>query len=347
MLWWTERKLKSSDARERARAARQLGAAKHNRAVPGLVEALRDTDPEVRSAAAEALRNMPHPAALDPLMRLLSEDGSEAVARAAAAQGREAVHPLLGLLKAKDPKARRWSAFALGLIGDHQAVGDLGAALQDKRSEVRREAAAALGRIRGREATQALRSALSSRDAETRKAAVEALGEAGDEGVIEILAPVLLDADEALQQCAVRALAHIGGMPAAFALRPALDSPRKAVREAAQGAVKSMDLSPTRAEDRARLAILTGDYRGALALGEAALAPLMESLAAGNLRRRQEAARALGELKDRRSVDPLLQAWKDPEPEVREAAAQALLRFGIQPPPESMPETLQDPESTM
>ncbi|MGB9872500.1 MAG: HEAT repeat domain-containing protein, partial [Anaerolineae bacterium] len=46
---------------------------------------------------------------------------------------------------------------------------------------------------------------------------------------------------------------------------------------------------------------------------------------------RRDAARALGELKDARAVEPLIAALKDKDSDVREAAAEALDRLGWKP----------------
>ncbi len=60
-------------------AVKALGAIGHNRAIPGLVKALEDSDPDVRWVAAEALKKFKK-AAWPALLRALIKDGSESVA---------------------------------------------------------------------------------------------------------------------------------------------------------------------------------------------------------------------------------------------------------------------------
>jgi HEAT repeat protein len=59
-------------------AVKTLGAIGHNRAIPGLVKALEDSDPDVRWVAAEALKKFKR-AAWPALLRALIKSGSESV----------------------------------------------------------------------------------------------------------------------------------------------------------------------------------------------------------------------------------------------------------------------------
>jgi hypothetical protein len=86
--------------------------------IPALVEALRDSDADVRQAAAATLVQV----------------------------GPEAVTPLVEMLKDKDKQARANAAYVLGHLGEStpEAVSALTKALKDEEKEVRRRAAFAL-----------------------------------------------------------------------------------------------------------------------------------------------------------------------------------------------------------
>jgi hypothetical protein len=86
--------------------------------VPALIESLKDSDPEVRQAAAATLAHV----------------------------GREAVAPLVEVLKDKDRQIRANAAYVLGQIGTpaQEAVPALTKVLKDEDKEVRRRAAFAL-----------------------------------------------------------------------------------------------------------------------------------------------------------------------------------------------------------
>ena len=271
MHWWTLQQLKSAKPEVRARAARSLGAAKNQRAVPSLIRRVEDENAQVRMAAIEALGIIGHPASAGPLVSALanpvktvnpprscSDSGVEsahykALANALARVGPPAVSPLLGLLRSNEKEPRRWAAYTLGLLKDSRAVDPLIERLDDSRSEVRKTAARALGEIGDVRAVQALIRTLANRDWETRRAVAEALGFIGSEGAVSALAKVAEDQSEPVQIAAVGALGKIGGLPGAASLRLAATSERKAVREAAKSALKSIKFSPAGPEPRTAL----------------------------------------------------------------------------------------------
>ncbi|MBW4559636.1 MAG: HEAT repeat domain-containing protein [Mojavia pulchra JT2-VF2] len=80
------------------------------------------------------------------------------------------------------------SAFALGKIGNSQAVDALISALNHSNSDVRGYAAFALGKIGNSQAVDALISALNDLDSHVRSYAAQALGKIGNQ---EILAKVI------------------------------------------------------------------------------------------------------------------------------------------------------------
>ncbi|MEM4359453.1 MAG: HEAT repeat domain-containing protein, partial [Candidatus Bilamarchaeaceae archaeon] len=134
---------------EREGAAEALGKIGDARAVPVLIDALKDKDRYVRYEAAEAL-------------------GKIGDARA--------VPVLIDALKDKDRYVRYEAAEALGKIGDARAVPVLIDALKDKDRYVRYEAAEALGKIGDARAVPVLIDALKDKDRYVRYEAAEALG---------------------------------------------------------------------------------------------------------------------------------------------------------------------------
>jgi HEAT repeat protein len=104
----------------RRNAAWALGALDDARAVPALMKALDDREPDVRAQAAWALGAI---------------DDDDAMDRLTAA------------LKDPDARVRTQAAWALGAIGDSRATAGLIGALKDVDASVRRQAAWALGVI--------------------------------------------------------------------------------------------------------------------------------------------------------------------------------------------------------
>jgi len=346
MLWWTLRQLKSSNAATRAAAASRLAETSEITAVPSLIRALEDEDAGVRLGVIRALAGRHHPAAAEPLAAALvkrSEEARsrrpdqdpasrtaeyEALAGALGALGNAALPPLLRLVDSEDPEARRWVAHALGLIRNPEASNPLVKMLDDSRSEVRKAAALALGSIGSPGALEPLLKSAGSRDPETRRAAVAALGRLGSPAAVPKLIAVLEDPNEPLQLAAVEALGRIGGFEAGRGLRTAIDGGRKRVQEAAGAALQSLALSPASPAERAEVAVLMGDFAAARQLGAAAAGALVGSLASRDAGRRRQSVAALGELRLAETQGPLLQALRDYDPAVRQAAADALAGFG-------------------
>ncbi len=365
MLWWTLQQLKASKPETRISAARKLAESKENKAVPALVAALSDENAAVRIESARALAAIAHPGAIEAVSKALSglsrkakarrpgvDKGVEAaeyeaLAAALGKQGPAAVTPLLDLLRSEDRECRRWSAHALGMIGDARAVAALAERLDDNRSEVRKAAAQALGEIRDPAALGPLKKALAARDPETRRVVVDAFGALGGESAAEALASAVEDEAEAVQLAAIEALSRIGGLRAGCGMRKAIEGGRKkTVVEAAAAALKSLRLSPSSAEERAAGAILLGDFTAAVREGQAASGALVEALASRDTARRRQAAEALGSIRAVAGIPPLIKALKDGEASVRAAAADALAAVG-QPASEALIAALDSPDAAV
>ena len=99
--------------------ARILGNLKDERAVPGLIESLKEQYPTIRNAATYALAEI----------------------------GKPAIPDLIKVLKSRNSDVRAAAAEALGEIGDEAAREPLAIALTDRNERVRYAAAEALGKI--------------------------------------------------------------------------------------------------------------------------------------------------------------------------------------------------------
>jgi HEAT repeat protein len=346
MLWWVLHQLKSSKPDIRAKAAKRLGSEKQRKAVPSLIKRLKDDSSHVRIAVVDALGAIGHPVSAEPLASALADlsktakSGSghpgcdtgiteyESFAKALSALGPPAVKPMIRLLESDDQESRRWAACALGMIKDPQGVDPLIAVLKDSRSGVRKAAALALGQIGDSRALISLEQALTSKDSETRRAAAEALGDIGSEDAVDSLMKAVEDHNEPVQLSAISALKRIGGLKSAGCLRSASAGPRKAVCEAAESALKSLKFSPGNAEERAEIAVILGDFAAAVREGTTAVPALIKSLGFKDPQMRRKTAEALGLLGTAEAVQPLLQALKDHNPEVQQAAMQALVTIG-------------------
>jgi HEAT repeat protein len=187
--------LKRPEARWRAAALLARIGAKASSAVPALVGALGDADPEVRREVLFALGSIgPQAAAATaPITKSLEDADVRVGSSAAYALGRigqpaqVAVGQLRKTVESPDPMLRVISALALVQIApkDPQVVRDalpvLMQGLQNHNVAVRRSAAEALGVLgpAGRAATKQLQAVLRDPDESVRKAAATALERTG------------------------------------------------------------------------------------------------------------------------------------------------------------------------
>jgi HEAT repeat protein len=291
---------------------------------PKLVNALTDSDAEVRQGAFTSLGKS------WPL-------------------GGDDVTVLRDLLRAHSSEARKYAAMALGQVAGYakRAVPALEEALDDSDPAVRRYAAETLGKVGAdaRSALTKLGGLLENADPEVRAAAAEALSllvvpddREASRDVIPRLGKALRDPDvdsrRGIREKAARALARIGS-PAAKVLGEALSDSRKEVRRTAVFALEQLgkncgpalghlqkSLGDPEAPVRAHAATALGKLGPVAQAAVPALKSLVNDPDA-------EVARSATEAIDRidpgpGAVDALLQALGRDEPEASQKAREAL-----------------------
>lgn len=141
---------------------------------------------------------------------------------------------LVSSLQEDTPEIRRAAAYALGKLGDQQAVDSLRGALYDDHSGVRREALDALIQL---EAVEALIEALSHLDEDIRRSAVRAVDDLKDPRALEPLIGLLKDESNSVRQVTCYALRDLGDTRAVQPLIDVLSDSDKYVRKAAVDAL--------------------------------------------------------------------------------------------------------------
>ncbi|PKL61184.1 MAG: PBS lyase [Methanomicrobiales archaeon HGW-Methanomicrobiales-2] len=265
-----------------------------------LISRLSSRDPDTRYQAAGCLGDAGVSAAVGPLAALLADPETGVRWKATEALGRlgsVAIGPLTESLKSESVDVRWMAAVALGDIGEAEAIPALMEALNDEDTYVRSRVALALGAI-GEAAREGLIAALNDRNERVRWGAALALGSIGGEEAATALIGALHDPDGDVRQRAADALADIGE-PAVPLLLAALRTDEEEFR---QEVIAALGL-----------------------VGRPAVAPLVAALRGhDDWRVRAGAARALGDIGERRSADTLIVALDDEREEVREAAREAL-----------------------
>jgi HEAT repeat protein len=188
--------------------------------VPALSRSVGD-----KVAIASVLGTLGEPA-VEPLIKTLGGDDWRAnwAARNALVKiGKPAVEPLIKALGDEDDDVRKFTAEALGEIGDAQAVEPLIKALEDDSWDVRKFATEALGEIGNARAVEPLIEVLGDEDYDVRCHSAEVLGNIGDARAVEPLIKALEDDGYGVAKAAAEALEKIGDERAVEPLIKALE----------------------------------------------------------------------------------------------------------------------------
>ena len=221
---------------ERDRDTRS-GAQRDARAIDALIQALNDSDKDVRETAMAALARVRDPRVFDPLVAALRDTSADIRAQAVFGLGqlrdKRAIAPLTQALKDQNGDVRQQAAFALGQLRSADAIDGLTLALRDSDKDVRQQAAFALGQIRDARAVDPLTSALKDAAADVRQQAAFALGQIRDAKAVEALVIALKDATPDVRQQAAFALGQLRDPRAIDGLTLALKDPNASVRQQA------------------------------------------------------------------------------------------------------------------
>lgn len=221
------------------------------------LQALLDSDPQVRLSAIEGLYEDESRLLLGRLVNLVRNDRDEAVREAAAmALGRftyiDHCNEKLGeqagklreaLLEAatdedEEPDVRRRAVEALGYYHADEAVEKLITQAYESGGAQAESALFAMGRSLDPRWQQVVLDELESARPAMRYEAARAAGEMALADALPFLARMINDKDTEVKLAAIWALGQIGGKPATEALAQAAKSAEPAIREAAQEAME-------------------------------------------------------------------------------------------------------------
>lgn len=183
-------------------------------AMEPLLDALKTGALAVQVGAARALeqlqKKVQNPKITDAL--LIALRNSEANLRGAAASAlgtstdERRIAPLLKALKDKAPLVRVAAIEALGKTGDPVQLKNLSPGLKDENFEVRVATVAAITRINSPDSLALIISALKDADADVRKCAIECLGKLRDPRSVGALIETLVDPESAVRHGASNVL---------------------------------------------------------------------------------------------------------------------------------------------
>lgn len=216
------------DPEIRVLAARSLRYADDPRIVMPLNACLLDVSPDVRQEAAEALRRRKDPRVLEPLIHALGDESPGVRRVAASALGElgneKARDPLMHCGNDTDRLVREAAARALAMLGPDPRL-DPHVLVRSPDPELRAGAVTGLGKGREADDLGLITGALDDEDARVRRAAAEALCGFSDPAAVPALLNALSDTDGHVRMYALRALQEMGDprvrLPLIYALRDA------------------------------------------------------------------------------------------------------------------------------
>jgi HEAT repeat protein len=235
---------------------------------------------------------------------------------------------------------------ALSKIGDSRAVEALVVALKDADSKVRTAAVEALGRFGDAHAIDPLVRLLSDSNWDVRAAVVEALGRFKERRVAEALLPVLKDNDPDIRRLAAAALGKMGDPMAIEGLVLTLKDEQEPVRQAAEASLMKIDRNWESSESARRAipalqdALKSHEY-WVRTCAASVLKRIVGEEQAATVDDNTVIADRATYLKQEGAV-VLIQALRDEDRDVRQAAAEALGRLGHKPAIEALALVLQD-----
>lgn len=207
------------------------------RTVNALMEALKDSDKDVRETAMNVLVRLRDPRMFEPLVAALKDSDADIREQAASALGRmrdaRAIDPLAAALKDASASVREQVVFALGQLRAAGTIEAIAMALRDASPSVREQAAFALGQIRDKRTIEPLISALKDGNPSVREQSAFALGQMRAAPAIEALVVALKDVNPGVREQVAFALGRIGDPRAIDGLMAALKDSSASVRQQA------------------------------------------------------------------------------------------------------------------
>lgn len=331
--------LKDGDAYERCFAASALGERGDWSGESVLAEGVASSEAGVRRAAIEGLGTIGHGKALRMLEGVYRQ--SNGFGRVLVLEGLrdspppQALDLMIRSLRDEEASVRLQAVEDLGRLGDPRAAPDVRRLFRrdGSRPFERVVAAHALLRLGDRSGMPFLLDAVEHRESMVRSSAVLALGYAGDDGVVPRLSHLLQDRDPDVRIAAAASLTRYQRTEGLAELRRALHSNDPITRRHAAALLEHLDYGVGRpvilralAADDIDLRLVAAHVVGVVG-DTRSIGVLLEGLRASeDPIGRAAIAWALGRMRDRKVLEPLLELVQERESAVRYTAADALTR---------------------
>ncbi len=239
--------LKTDHSGVKKTAAWSLGEREDPGAVPALIEALNDNDPEVIVMAAWALGEIKDKRAIKPLIKTLASENAfvrEMIVKAIGEHENPGTIDILILILKNDiPNVQQAALWALGEIKDYSAFKVITNVLDSENSSLKEIAIESAVKCNPVLAVPKLIDLVSDENRKIRSKAIYYLGELKAEQCIENLITTLTDVSPQIRTCAAQALGKIGDPAAVEPLINTLSDKDPGVRAMAVWALDEINVS--------------------------------------------------------------------------------------------------------
>lgn len=325
-----------------------------------LLERLADPSAHVRAIAVQGLAKMGVTKATEPILKLARDESWEV--RAVVLDALETFRTpacwetAVIFLKDPAPDLRMRATEVLGHTGDPKMITSLVAALGDEDGAVRMAAEINLQKLDGNwqnsdyvkgtpssllaahqhqdetVPTKASEAPAQSGAAHAMSVRVEAAMNTPSQSAVSILAQSLVAANSDLRQAAAEALGRQGDVAAIQHLVGALCDEDQYVREAALNALNLLNWKPVNDFEVVLKAVILQRWETVAAFETIGFEPTALALTCDDPEVCRAAITTLGQIGDKRAMEPVSQMLFHPQKAVRTAAAQTLRTLGWLPP---------------
>jgi len=240
-----------------------------------------------------------------------------------------AVIPLIDCLNDKNDWIRKSATECLGKIGSPKAIEPLIKMFKDEEEKVSKAAVIALAEI-GQPAIEPLISCIKGNNANAREYALETLKKIGQPAVDSLISCLTNDNPDVRESVAM-VLGQIGDKRAIEPLVLCLKDKIANIQKAAADALEKLNYKPSNQDEEIIYCIAKRNLEEIKKIGPPAVDPLIRCLKDENPLVRSFAAKSLGEIRDKRSVESLIVCLSDKDFNVAVSAAISLKNLDYEP----------------
>jgi len=311
-------KYATGSAATREAVVNSLANIKDPKSVKAIIIALDDSNNYVREAAQkvleselDAFKQLNDPDSIKPLIKALKDNNRSVRAIAAKFLGEfqnpEATKYLIEALKDSDIEVRKAASDSLKKIKDPQAIEPLVAALNDPNAEVRVTVVETLGEFRDHRAIEPLMEKLKDPSPEVRIATIKIFGNLNEPRAIDSLVAATSDYDVKVRLAAAEVLGGIKDPRVYIPLIGMLKSESTAIRVAAGSSLTQLNWATSNKEDDGWYCVASRAWDKCRELKKNAVPALIHELKQADSPVKLEVIDLLGEIKDPRAIQPLIE----------------------------------------